>query len=126
MIQNEGPGWRISRDSMRGEFQFLIGGNGWAFELTEPEWCVLVAIISELTSQHNQLQDQLMPEELVSLEIEKGSWWASLDGDKNDWSLQIVFQSTESGVRGFEAHWPKPSAKAVAEAVRTIWDSPTD
>ena len=48
MILQEGPGWRLARDPSRGEFSILVGGEGWAFELTEPEWNDLVALLSTL------------------------------------------------------------------------------
>ena len=107
----------------RDHFPFLIGGEGWAFELTEIEWSGLVAVIFELTKEYNQLHDQLMPEECVCLELEKELWWGCLDGDKWDWTLQIVLlKDNDSAVRGVEAHWPKPSARAFVEAMRTMWD----
>ncbi len=123
MIQNEGPGWRMSRDPDRGQFPVLIGGEGWAFELTEMEWSGLVTIIFELQNQHDQMYGQLMPEESICLEFEQERWWGCLEGDRDDWSLQVVLQAKESGIRGLEVHWPKKSARAFSEAVRNIWDS---
>ena len=40
-MQQEGPGWRLARDPDRGLHPVLIGGAGWAFELTEAEWAAL-------------------------------------------------------------------------------------
>ncbi len=123
MIQNEGPGWRLSRDLTRGKFPILIGGEDWAFELTEDEWSGLVVIIFELQRQHQQLQAQMMSEECISLEFERERWWGCLEGDRNNWSLQFVLQEKDSGIRGIEARWPQSSAKSIAEAVRIMWDS---
>ena len=63
MIQSEGPGWRLARDLSRKDFPVLIGGEGWAIELTEQEWTSLVPLINDLTDQHQQLENQLMAEE---------------------------------------------------------------
>ena len=123
MIQNEGPGWRLSRDPIRGQFPVLIGGEAWAFELTEVEWSGFVEVIFELQRQHQQLHAQMMQEECICLEFEIEGWWGALEGDRDDWSLQVILEAKGSGMRGVEAHWPKPAAKAIAEAVRIMWDS---
>ena len=49
MIQQEGPGWRLARDPDRGLHPVLIGGAGWAFELTEPEWAALADLVLQWT-----------------------------------------------------------------------------
>ena len=68
MIQQEGPGWRFARDPSRAEYQCLIGGESWAFELTDPEWRDLVGLLSALEHQHRSLADPLMEEESIVLE----------------------------------------------------------
>ena len=70
MIQQEGPGWRVARDPERSEFGVLVGGEGWAFELTEHEGRVLVGLVGVLEQQHGALVDQLMAEEIIELELE--------------------------------------------------------
>lgn len=125
MIQQEGPGWRLARDQTRLEFPVLIGGEGWAVELTDVEWQGLVALLSVLTDQHHALQSQLMDDEGIELEMEQGLWWGCLDGDRNRWSLQVVLQGAP-GRRGIEAHWPGSAAQAVVAAMRTVCDSPSD
>ena len=51
MIQQAGDGWRVSHDPSRGEFCVLVGGERWAFELTEPEWRDLVDLVATLEQQ---------------------------------------------------------------------------
>ena len=123
MIQQEGPGWRLARDSSRSNFSIMIGGEGWAFELNEKEWITLTSLIYELIDQHKQLESQLMPEEAICLEIGRDSWWVCLEGNREAWSLQLVLESSENHARGFEAFWPFPAAQSVALAMSTIWDS---
>lgn len=125
MIQQEGPGWRLALDPDRPDFSALIGGEGWAFELTEKEWQGLVALLSALIEQHQSVQDLLMAEESIELEMERQGWWGCLEGDAQHWGIQIVLQGSQ-GCRGVEAHWPSPAAQAFTSAVRTVWDCPSD
>ena len=67
MIQQEGDGWRVSHDPSRGEFCVLVGGERWAFELTEPEWRDLVDLVASLDEQFRGLVELLMP--VVSIEL---------------------------------------------------------
>ena len=125
MIPQEGPGWRLALDCDRSDFSVLIGGEGWAFELTEKEWHGLVTLLSELIRQHHSLQDQLMAEEAIELEMECQGWWGFLVGDRQSWSLQVVLQGYQ-GSRGVEGHWPAPAAQAFTTAMRTAWDCTSD
>ena len=122
MIELEGPGWRLARDSSRDNFPVLIGGEGWALELTEQEWQALILLVNDLLNEYKKLESQLMPDESISLELERESWWGCLDGDKNSWSLQFVFQQSHNQIRGFEACWPDPASKAITAAMRNMWD----
>ena len=122
MIEHEGPGWRVARDSSRSRFPVMFGGDGWALELTEEEWISLIPLIDELINQHKKLENQLMPEESICLEIERKPWWGFLEGDRNTWSLKLVFEEEETSARGFEAYWPIPAAQSITSAMRAIWD----
>ena len=121
MIQQEGDGWRVSRDPSRGKYCFLVGGERWAFELTEPEWRDLVDLVVTLEQQHMGLVDQLMPGESIELELERGVWWGCLSGDRSQWGLRILLTPLEG--RAAEGEWPVPVAAAVVAALRTLWDS---
>lgn len=120
MIQQEGPGWRLAHDAGRGRFCVLIGGTSWAFELTADEWCCLVDLVGTLEDQHRALVDQLMAEESISIEAERGPWWVGLEGDRDQWSLSVVLVAEEG--RGAEGHWDAPAAEAMAAAMRTNVD----
>ncbi len=123
MIQEEGPGWRLARDTSRTNYSFLIGGEAWAIELTEPEWKTLVNLVNELINQHSQIENQLMDEETIRLELERSPWWGCLDGNKFSWSLKLIFYEEKDDKRGFEAFWPMPASQAMVSAMRTMWDS---
>ena len=121
MIQQEGPGWRFARDPSRVGYECLIGGEAWAFELTEAEWRDLVGLVSVLEDQHRSLADQLMKEESIDLEMERGDWWAALEGDRNHWQLSFVLTGNQG--RGVEGCWPAPAAMAIVAAMRSARDS---
>ena len=121
MIQQEGDGWRVSHDPSRGEFCVLVGGERWAFELTEPEWRDLVDLLATLEQQHRGLVDQLMPEESIELELDRGVWWGCLSGDRSQWELRILLTPQQG--RAAEGEWPAPAAAAAVAALRTLWDS---
>ena len=118
MILQEGPGWRLARDPSRGEFSILVGGEGWAFELTEPEWNDLVALLSTLETQHLALKNQLMAKEAIEIELDRGIWWGCVAGDCQGWSLALVLTPRKG--RGVEGFWPASSAMAMVAAVRTL------
>jgi len=124
VIQQEGPGWRVARDPQRTEFTVLIGGQGWAFELAEVEWAAFRQLLEDLVENHAALQDQLMAEEAIELELERGPWWGCLEGNREQWSLSVVL--TPATGRGVEAHWPFPASVALVAAVRTVWDERGD
>ncbi|WP_114994627.1 DUF1818 family protein [Synechococcus sp. UW179A] len=126
MIQEEGSGWRLSRDPSRPPFSVLIGGEDWALELKECEACELVSLISDLTDQHRAICAQLMAEESITVELERGSWWVCLEGDRSRWSIRAICSGDGDLARGFEVCWPDPAAQAIAEAMRTLWDNGND
>ena len=121
MIQQEGPGWRLARDASRGLYSILIGGQGWALELTEHEWSELVVLVKTIEDQHSALRPQLMEEENIELELDQGMWWGCLEGNRQGWSLALVLSSAQG--RGAEIFWPNPVATVVVAAMRTLWDS---
>tara|TARA_B100000927_G_scaffold274988_1_gene254649 strand:+ start:749 stop:979 length:231 start_codon:yes stop_codon:yes gene_type:complete len=75
-------------------------------------------------NNHAALVDQLMAEEAIELELERGPWWGCLDGDRERWTLSVVL--TPVAGRGVEGHWPFPAAMALVGVVRTMWDSSRD
>ncbi len=123
MIEEKGPGWRLSRDSERDRFSVLIEGENWAFELTEHEGSQLAYLATSLSKQHHQMQEELMAEESISLEMERDPWWGCLDGDRESWSLQLVLSGEFESSRGLEVSWPAPAAQQVVIAMRKMWDS---
>ena len=112
----EGEGWRLAWDPDRQPFAVLIGGAGWAAELTTDEALQLRQAIRGLVAQWGELTDQLLEAELISLELERQPWWVGLEGDRTTWSLQFVL-TPGSSQRGIEGSW---SAAASADCLQAL------
>lgn len=129
MLEREGQGWRLVWDSQRDPFPFLIGGEGWATELTAAEAGALCRALDRVAGQHKNLADTLMEEEAICLEFTcsvpaslhgaAGDLWLALEGDRLDWTLRFVLQPA-SGQRGMEGFWPKGAAAAFARACAAL------
>ena len=87
--------WRLRKDIKKGKFCFLIGANNWAIELQKHEFKLLYKLLIKLNSQFLEIKDELMEEEFINLEIEQLPWYAELEGKKNEWSLRLIFESSE-------------------------------
>ena len=122
MIKKEGPGWRIIRDSSRGKFSTLIGGESWAIEINQFEWETLVKVVIDLSDQYREIKDQLMGDEDITIELESNPWLAILRGDQYGWELKLILSSNLSN-RGAEIFWPRNVTFNLALAMRTMWDS---
>ena len=75
-MQAEGPGWRLAVDLARPGYQALIGGDGWAIELSLDELSQLKSLCGRLQDQHLAIADQLMAEEVIEIALEqvRGGW----------------------------------------------------
>ncbi len=123
MIEREGEGWRIAWDGDRQPFVVLIGGAGWATELSRVEAEALRDALADLLAQHAALVDQLMAEESISLELERDPWWLTIDGDRREWSLQVMLRPLP-GQRAFEGSWPHPASRGFSQALQQLYGQP--
>lgn len=123
MISREGEGWRLAWDGDRQPFSVLIGGEGWAAELSDAEAIALREALADLVAQHAALVDQLMAEEAISLELERGVWWLAIEGDRQGWDLQVVL-SPGSGQRAIEGRWSDPASRAFSQALQQLHGQP--
>ncbi len=133
MLEHEGEGWRLAWDAQRHPFPLLMGGEGWATELTASEGQALLKAIRELRAQHAALVDTLMEEEEIGLEFtgavaaaagggEPGELWVALEGDRRAWSLRFVLQPA-AGQRGMEGSWGVGAAEPLARACAGLEDA---
>ncbi len=122
MLKKEGNGWRIIRDSTRENFSTLIGGDSWAIELNQLEWQILVNLVIDLSDQYQDVQEQLMGDEDITLELGRSPWLGILKGDKYGWNLKLILNTSDSITRGAEVFWPRNVTADVTKAMRTMWD----
>jgi hypothetical protein len=121
----EGQGWRLAVDPSRRPFSVLVGGSGWAAELTVAEARALGEGVGRLLAQHRALVETLMAEEAIELELEleltsgEGALWLALEGDRQRWSLRFLLTPAAGG-RGLEGSWPPEAAAVFAAALEPL------
>ena len=120
MIKYHGLGWRLEKDISRKKFTVLVGGENFAFEVSEKKWICLRTIISKLIDEFDALKNELMPEEQICLEMEICPWWACIDGNKDNWSLNLILSGENIEGRGLEGSWPMPAGKNLAHQMRLM------
>lgn len=116
MQVQEGEGWRWLVDPARHPFSVLVGGQGWAVELTAEEAWELQQGLVRLVQEHRGLVDQLMGEEAISLELERGPLWMALEGDRASWELRFVL-TPASASRAVEGSWGAGASAALVAAL---------
>ena len=114
--------WRLLKDIKKGKFCFLIGVEDWAIELQKSEFDSLYLLLIKINEQLSDVKNELMDEESITLELEKLPWYIELKGNKNEWSLRLVFESQEQ-TRSFEMYWPIPIAQNLFYEVKKMWES---
>ena len=122
MLELEDINFKVSKDYKKGKYCFLIRVNNWAIELQKSEFDSLHNLLLKINKQFDEISDQLMEEELINLEIEQLPWYIELEGNKNDWSLRLVFESQEK-TRSFEMYWPIPIAQNLFYEIKNMWES---
>ena len=114
--------WRLLKDIKKGKFCFLIGVENWAIELQKSEFDSLYFLLIKINEQLLDVKNELMDEESITLELEKLPWYIELKGNKNEWSLRLVFESQEQ-TRSFEMYWPIPIAQNLFFEIKNMWES---
>ena len=114
--------WRLIKDNKKGKYCYLIGVKNWAIELQQHEFELLYKLLLKLNSQFLEIKDELMDEEFINLEIEQMPWYAELEGKKYEWSLRLIFESSEQ-TRSFEMYWPIPIAENLFNEIKKMWES---
>ena len=115
-------GWRLLRDFKKGKFCFLIGVDNWSIELQKTEFQSLYLLLKRINEQLLGIKNELMDEELITLELEQLPWYIKLEGKKNEWSLRFVFESQDQ-TRSFEMYWPIPIAQNLFYEIKNMWES---
>ena len=121
MVKNKKK-WRLLRDFKKGKFCFLIGVDNWSIELQKSEFHSLYHLLLRINEQLLAIKNELMDEEVITLELEQLPWYIELEGKKNEWSLRFVFESQEQ-TRSFEMYWPIPIAQNLFYEIKKMWES---
>lgn len=103
-----GAGWRLGWDDEAIAFQGLVGGDGWAIELTAAELEDFCRLAAQLAATLQQMTLELMDEERVSCEAESELLWLEAEGYPHHYDLRLIVLT---GRRG-EGFW---NALAVSE-----------
>ncbi|MBW4517337.1 MAG: DUF1818 family protein [Timaviella obliquedivisa GSE-PSE-MK23-08B] len=106
-----GSGWRLGWDDEAIAFQGLIGGDGWAIELTAAELEDFCKLLTQLAETLRQVSQDLMREERISCEVESELIWLEAEGYPQDYDLRLIVLT---GRRG-EGFW---NASAVSELLQ--------
>ena len=114
--------WRLLRDFKKGKFCFLIGVDNWSIELQKSEFNSLYLLLLKINEQLLSIKNELMDEELITLELEQLPWYIQLDGKKDEWSLKFIFESQDQ-TRSFEMYWPIPIAQNLCIEIKKMWES---
>ena len=122
MILDENKNWRLVKDLDKGKYCFLIGVDNWAIELSQDEFESLYRLLIRLENQINSIKEELLEEELINLEIENALWYIELEGNKNQWNLRMILESSGNS-RSFEMYWPIPIAQTLLNEIIKMWES---
>ena len=122
MILREEKDWRLIKNLDRGKYCFLIGVNNWSIELSKNEFDSLSKLLIKIEKQFNSIKGELLEEELINFEIEKSPWFIELEGNKKQWNLSIIFETTDN-TRSFEMYWPIPIAQTLSIEIIKMWES---
>ena len=112
----EGEGWRVGWDGSAHPFCGLLGGQGWAIELTAAEFQDFQRLALQLAETMRQMAAELMDEERIACEAESDRLWLEADGYPNAYGLTLILQDG----RRAEGHWPAAIVPHLLHATQTL------
>jgi len=115
-IIQDGIGWLLGWDPQRDSYQGLIGGEGWAIELTAPELKDFCALLQQLATAMESMAAELMPEETITCEAETELLWMEVSGFASSYSVRFILNTG----RGFEGEWGGAIAPAILQATQSL------
>jgi Domain of unknown function (DUF1818) len=108
-VLKAGAGWRIGWNP-ESEYQGLVGGDDWAFELTASELADFCRLLGQLADNMRSMQAELMDAESIACEAESDLVWMQVEGFPCNYSLRLIVNTG----RSCEGNW---AADAVPELV---------
>ncbi|MFB8797079.1 MAG: DUF1818 family protein [Microcoleus sp.] len=111
-----GDGWRLGWHPDATEFQGLVGGDGWAIELTEAELNDFCRLLAQLAATMSQMASELMDEEKIAIEAESDLLWVQVEGYPQAYSVQLIL----SAGRRCEGFWSIAAAPGLVQATKVL------
>ncbi|MEL7038835.1 MAG: DUF1818 family protein [Cyanobacteria bacterium J06592_8] len=115
-ILKTGTGWRLGWNPTATEYQGLVGGDNWAFELTAAEFNDFCRLLTQLSSTMEQMANELMDEEKITCEAESELLWMQVEGFPHAYNLQLILNTG----RRSEGSWPSEVVPAIIQTTKTI------
>lgn len=115
-LLREGPGWRLGWNPDAPIYQGLVGGQGWAFELSHDELADFCRLLGELATTMATMAEELMDEERISCEAESDRLWLEVEGLPTHYDLYLIVQAP----RASEGFWPAAVVPDLVAAAQTL------
>lgn len=115
-IVKRGFGWCLGWDPEAPDFKGLLGGDGWAIELTDIELKDFCQLLEQLTRTMRDMTDELMDEEKIACEAESDLIWMQVEGYPHSYTVQFILNT---GRRG-EGKWPVDAVAGLVEAAEML------
>ncbi len=109
----EGRGWRLGWDSAAPNYQGLLGGDGWAMELTATEFQDFCRLAQQLSHTMATMATELMDEERITCEAESDVIWLEAEGFPHQYSLRFILTTGRQG----EGGWPDSMVDDLLQAL---------
>ena len=112
-ILKSGSGWRLGWHLEAQPYRGLVGGEDWAFELTEEEWRDFCRLLAQLAETMSQMAAELMEEERIACEVESDRLWMEAEGFPHAYELRLILNSG----RRCEGNWSPDAVRELVAAV---------
>ena len=90
VLLNMEKGWRIGWDPEAPNYKGLVGGEDWAFELTESELNDFCRLLVQLAQTMSEMASELMDEEKITCEAESDWLWMEGRGLSSAYTLRLI------------------------------------
>ncbi|TVR05173.1 MAG: DUF1818 family protein [Phormidium sp. GEM2.Bin31] len=115
-ILKQGPGWRLGYHPEAGSYVGLLGGDDFAFELTQAEFDDFRRLLQQLSETIVAITPELMDEERITCEVESDHLWMEADGYPGNYRIRIILNHG----RRCEGEWPPAVIPNLLQAVKMI------
>jgi hypothetical protein len=112
----EGDGWRLGWDPAATHYCGLLGGQGWAIELTTAEFQAFCRLALDLRDTLGAIAAELMDEEQITCEAEADELWIEAEGFPETYCLRFILKSG----RRCEGEWSTIATEALIEAIQAL------